>query len=106
MDGSGANGARHGGQGADGCGQAIEERVSHGEDKEEEEDDPQHVEGEDGEALGVIQGRAESGKTHVVAEGMAQHRTHQMTCPDENKGCVSSKYCSVGELEHCREENP
>lgn len=79
MDGSGANGARHGGQGADGCGQAIEERVSHGEDKEEEEDDPQHVEGEDGEALGVIQGRAESGKTHVVAEGMAQHRTHQMT---------------------------
>lgn len=103
---SGADGARRGGQGADGCEQTIEEWVSHGEDEEEEENNAQHIEKENREAVRVVQGCAESWKTHVVAEGMAQHRTHQMTCPDEYKGCISSKYCSVGELEHCREENP
>lgn len=79
MDGSGADGSRCGGQGADGCGQTIEEWVSHGEDEEEEENDPQHVERENREAVRVVEGRAQSRKTHVVAEGMAQHRTHQMT---------------------------
>lgn len=79
MDGSRADGSRCRGQRADGCRQTVEERVSHGEDEEEEENDPQHVEGENREAVRVVQGRAESWKTHVVAEGMAQHRTHQMT---------------------------
>ncbi len=79
IDGSGADGSRRGGQGADGCGKTVKERVSHGEDEEEEENDPQHIEGENREAVWVVQGRAESWKTHVVAEGVAQHRTHQMT---------------------------
>lgn len=78
-DGSGADGPMSGGQGADWCGQTVEERVSHGKEEEEEENDPQHVERENREAVRVVQGRAESWKTHVVAEGMAQHRTHQMT---------------------------
>lgn len=57
-------------------------------------------------AVRVLQGGADGGETHVVTEGVAKDRTHQVTCSDEDESSISPKYCCVGELKHCREEDP
>lgn len=77
-------------------------RVCEGEEEEEEEDYPEQVGGEDRVTLRVLEGRADGGETHVVTEGVAQHRAHQVTCSEKNEGCVCPKHCCVRELEHCR----
>lgn len=75
-----AEGAGRGCESADRCGEAVEGGVGEGEEEEEEEEDPQQVGGEDGDAVGVLHGRADGGETHVVTEGVAEHRAHQVTC--------------------------
>lgn len=101
-----AEGAGGGGESADRCGEAVVGGVSEGEEEEEEKEDTQQVGGEDGDAVGVLHGCADGRETHVVTEGVAEHRAHQVTCSDEDKGSVGSEHCCVGELEHCREEDP
>lgn len=101
-----AEGAGGGGKGADRGGETIEGGVSEGEEEEEEEKDPKQVGGEDGKAVGVLQRCADGRETHVVAEGVAQNRTDEVACSNEDEGSVGSKHCCVGELEHCREEDP
>lgn len=59
--------------------------VSEGEEEEDEENDAQHVGGEDGGPVRVLQGGADGGEAHVVAEGVAEHRTHQVTCNTERQ---------------------
>lgn len=103
---SGTEGAGGDCQGADWGRQAVEEGVGERKEEEEEEDDAQSVEREDGEAVWMLQGRAQGREAHVVTEGVTQHRAYQVTCPDEDKGCVGSEDCSVGELKHCREKDP
>lgn len=80
-----AEGAGGGSESADRCEEAIVGGVSKGEEEEEEEEDPQHVGGEDGYAVGVLQRCADGGETHVVAERVAEHRTHQVTCNTEEE---------------------
>lgn len=75
-----AEGAGGGGEGAHRCRETVVGGVSEGEEEEEEEEDPHQVGGEDGEAVGVLHRCADSGKTHVVTEGVAEHWTHQVTC--------------------------
>lgn len=100
-----AEGAGGGGEGADGCGEAVEGRVGEREEEKKEEENPEQVGGEDGEAMGVFQSSADGRESHVVTEGVAEDRTHQVTCSDENKSSVGPKHSCVGELEHCREED-
>lgn len=54
--------------------------VSEGEEEQDEEDHPQHVGGEDGGPVRVVQGCADGWEAHVVTEGVTEHRTHQVTC--------------------------
>lgn len=75
-----AEGAGGGGEGADRGGEPVEGGVREGEEEEEEEEDAQQVGGENCEALGVLQRRADGGETHVVTEGVTENRTHQVTC--------------------------
>lgn len=75
-----AEGAGGGGQGADRGGEPVEGGVRERKEEEEEEEDTQQVGAENREALGVLQSRADGGKTHVVTEGVTENRTHQMTC--------------------------
>lgn len=75
-----AEGAGGGGEGADWCREAVVGGVSEGEEEEEEEEDTQQVGGEDGEAVWVLQCRANGRETHVVTEGVTEHWTHQVTC--------------------------
>lgn len=63
--------------------------VSEGEEEEDEENDAQHVGGEDGGPVRVLQGGADGGEAHVVAEGVAEHRTHQVTCNTERPGSIT-----------------
>lgn len=74
-----AEGAGGEGEGADWCGEAVVGGVSEGKEQEEEEENPQQVGGEDSEAVGVLHCCADSGKTHVITEGVAEHRTHKVT---------------------------
>lgn len=90
-----AEGAGGGGEGADWCGDAVVGGVSEGEEKEEEEEDPQQVRGEDGNAVGVLQRRADGGETHVVTEGVAEHRTHQVACNKEEALTLDLVPCDV-----------
>lgn len=75
-----AEGAGGGSEGADRRGEAVEGGVSEGEEEEEEEEDPQQVGGQDCYAVGVLQRCADGRETHVVTEGVAEDRTHQVTC--------------------------
>lgn len=70
-------------------------RVCKGKQEENEEDHTQEVKGEDGEALRVLEGCADGRKAHIVTEGMAQHRAHQMTSSEKDECCVSSKHSCV-----------
>lgn len=54
--------------------------VCEGEEEEHEEDDAQHVGGEDGGPVRVLQSRADGREAHVVTEGVTEHRAHQVTC--------------------------
>lgn len=101
-----AEGAGGGSQGADWGGEAVKGGVCEGEEEKEEEEDPQQVGGDDGEAVGVLQGSADGRETHVVTEGVAEDWTHQVTCSDEDEGSVGPEHCGVGELKHCGEEDP
>lgn len=75
-----AEGAGRGGEGADWGGEAVVVGVSEGEQEEKEEEDPQHVGGEDSEAVRVLQRCADGREAHVVTEGVAEHWTNQVTC--------------------------
>lgn len=75
----GAERAERGGESADGRGPAVEDRVSHGEEDEQEEQHSQHVEGQNDKAMWMFQCRAQCRKTHVVTERVTQHRTYQVT---------------------------
>lgn len=74
-----AEGAGEEAEGADRRGHAVVGGVGEGEEEEKEEEDPQQVRREDGDAVRVLQRCADGGEAHVVAEGMAEHRTHQVT---------------------------
>lgn len=78
-----AEGAGGGGESAHRCGEAIVGGVGEGEQAEQEEEYPHQVGGEDGEAVGVLHCRGDSRETHVVTEGVAEHRAHQVTCSRE-----------------------
>lgn len=75
-----ADGADRGRQSADWRGEAVVGGVGEGEEEEDEEDHAQHVGGEDGGPVRVLQSRADGREAHVVTEGVAEHRTHQVTC--------------------------
>lgn len=97
--------AERAGEGADWCREDIVEGISEGQKKKEKKEDPKQIGGENDEAMGVLQGCADGGETHVVTEGVAEDWTHQVACSDEDKGSVGPKHGCVGELEHSREED-
>lgn len=74
--------AGRGAEAADRCDSSIEGGVSEGEKEEEEEEDPKQVGGQDGESVGVLHGGADGWESHVVTEGVAEHRADQVTWND------------------------
>lgn len=68
-----------GGEGANWRGGAVVVWVGEREEKEEEENDPEKVGGEDGEAVGVLQGCADGREAYVVTEGVAEDWSHQVS---------------------------
>lgn len=80
-----AQGAGGGGESANRCGEDVVKRIGEREEEEEEEEDPQQVGGENGEAVGVLQGCADGGETHVVTKGVAEDWAHQVTCNREER---------------------
>lgn len=81
----GAEGAEWGGERTDGCGPAIEDWVSHGEEAEQKEQHSQHIEEQNSKAMWMFQCWTQCRKTHVVTEWVTQHRAYQVTWGGQKK---------------------